>query len=380
MSNKKAIKVLFIIDTLHGYGAERSIVEIAKNFTSITPIFVSVYEDGILSPELEACGIKLYSLKINKKNGFNYAVNKIEDIYNKEKPEIVHATLYKSEIIARKLKMKIPEIILIGSLINNVYAPGRYSGINIFQKLKLAYYHFVDRSLAKNVDYFISNSNSIKKIYQKALNIPQNRVMVIHRGRDPRQFSFIDKKIEPDSGLRSENFLLNIGRLIPSKGQKDIIEVMPDILKKYPKTTLKIAGHGSMLNELEEQIKKYNLEQEISILGEVNEVLTLLSEASLFIFPSYSEGLSGALIEAMMSGCTIIVSDIPENLECVGEDGAYIYSSGNLTELKEKIIYAIEHPEESFSKAQAAKERAMQKFDILRISKQYEEFYTKITS
>lgn len=380
MSHIPALKVLYIIDSLHGYGAERSIVEITRNFVNIKPVFVSVYQEGILSAVLKENKIKHYVLQIDRKYGYSHATNEVAKIYRIEKPEVVHATLYKSEIISRRLKSRFPEILLVGSLISNVYAPGRYSGNSLKHKLKLAYHHFMDRKSAKLVDYFISNSHAIKKINQKALNISETKIIVIHRGRDPKQFRIQDRGSFKERNGVSKNVLVNIGRLILSKGQMDIIKVMPGILNKFPNTILKIAGKGNMLPDLETQIFKLKLNQNISLMGEVEDVFTILSEATLFVFPSYSEGLSGALIEAMMSGITIIASNIPENLECVDDECAFIYSSGNLVELQEKIIYALRNPEESFKKAQAAKTRAMEKFTINQISKEYEEFYSKITS
>ena len=72
------MKVLYIIDSLEGYGAEKSLVEISKNFRNVVPVFVHIYQGDMLKSDLEKAGIKVYSLDINKKYAFEEAVEKIK--------------------------------------------------------------------------------------------------------------------------------------------------------------------------------------------------------------------------------------------------------------------------------------------------------------
>ena len=298
-------KVLFIIDTLQGSGAERSLVEIASNFKDYEPVFVHVYEGDMLTPILHKEGIKVYSLNIQKKYGFKEATKQLVEIYKKEKPLLVHSTLFKSDMIARRLKSKFPQIPLIGSFVNNTYTPQRYENVGLLKKLKLWMAYQMDKKSAKKVDFFISNSETIKAAEGGALAVPQSKIEVIYRGRDLSKYNPDDKsssKIKKiPLGIESENILLNVSRLIERKAQLDIINALPKVLEEFPDTVLLIAGHGEYHNILEDRAKALNIEDHLKLLGRRQDIPELLELSKVFVYPSYAEGLPGALIEAMMA-------------------------------------------------------------------------------
>lgn len=381
MSNQSK-KVIFIIDTLQGSGAERSLVEIATNFKEYTPVFVQVYKGDMLKQVLQQEGIKVYSLNIAKKYGFTEAVNLLVPVYEEEKPSLIHSTLYRSDMIARRLKKRFPQIPLIGSFVNNSYTPQRYKNENLIKKIKLWLAYQVDKYSAKNVDFFISNSETIKKAEGGALGVPQSKIKVIYRGRDLSKYHSIDesklRSKKMSLGIESENILLNVSRLIERKAQLDIIDSLPKVLNKFPDTVLLIAGHGEHHDILKKRAQALNIEQHVQLLGRRQDVAELLELSRLFVYPSYAEGLPGALIEAMMASKLIIASDIGENLECVDERSALIFKKGEVGELADKIIFALENFSELQHMGENARKMAKEKFQIQTIASQYEELYDEI--
>ncbi len=372
------MKILFLIDTLEGYGAEKSLVEIAKGFTEVTPVFVHIYQGDMLKPHLEQAGIKVYSLDLEDKYAFNKALDKLIPIYYRERPDIVHATLFRSEIIARKLKKKIPAICLVGSFVSNAYSPERLRGRNVIGKLKLNYFFGLDRRTVKYVDYFISNSHTIKTRTGEALNIDKDKVEVIYRGRDSSKFD-PNKKNGKFPYLNNQRIiLLNVSRLIQLKGQNDLLKAMPQVLRECGDISLVFAGHGPYRTHLEREVKRLKLEPYIHFLGRIDNINKLLLKADVFLYPSYSEGLPGALIEAMMSAKTIICSDIPENLECVNEESALIYEKGNISALSDSIIKVLKDPKKYNKLGENARRQAVHKFELKKRISDYQSFYFRI--
>ncbi|OEY73942.1 glycosyltransferase family 4 protein [Salegentibacter salarius] len=373
----KKLKVLYIIDTLEGYGAEKSLVEITSNLNKVTPVFVHVYQGDMLKAKLEDAGIKVYSLDLMKKYGFREAVKKLIPLVNREEPDLIHATLFRSEIIARKLKNYFPGIPLVGSFVSNAYSKVRYHNKTFVERLKLAYIFRLDKNSVKKVDFFISNSHAIKDKTGKKLGIDSKKIKVIYRGRDSKSFSkSLDSLDIP--GLRNDHnssLILNVSRLIPLKGQLDIIRAFGLVIKHIPEVKLLFAGHGPSRNELEKEVSKLKLQENVEFLGRVDHINKLLVSADIFVYPSYSEGLPGALIEAMMAGKIIIASNIPENLECVNKDCALIFEKGNIEDLANKIIAVLRNPSEYKVKAERARELAIEKFAIEKIVMEYEEVY-----
>lgn len=367
------MKVLYLIDSLEGYGAEKSLVEIAVNLSSVEPVFVQVYQGDMLRSRLEEERIKVYLLDHTAKYGFKQALEKLVPIYLQEKPDIIHATLFRSEIIARKLKKRFPEICLVGSFVSNMYSQARYIDKNLLDRVKLYYFHLLNKSNIGTVDYFISNSRTIKDSTADALDIPLTKIKVIYRGRDINQFPRAFGNIPEDSVPRK---LLNVSRLIPLKGQIDLLKALFLIKEEFPDIKLSFAGHGPYLSSLKREVIKLELQERVEFLDRVDDIPAVLNDADLFVYPSYSEGLPGALIEAMMAGKIIIASDIPENLECVDTHSAVIFKKGNIKELASKIQEVLLNWSEFQPLGINARNQALEKFEIRKIVSQYEQAYT----
>lgn len=372
------MKVLFLIDSLSGYGAEKSLVQIAINFKGVTPVFIHIYKGDNLKHFLLEKGIKVYSLNINSDYGYKQAIKLITPIIKIEQPDIIHATLFRSEIISRKLKLSFPQITLVGSFVSNSYCKRRYEQLSLLSKFKLLSTQLKDWKTSGKVDYFISNSRAIMNTNRKALNISKEKIKIIYRGR---QFNdqtipekFIDIKKEFPIGNRI--VFLNVGRLHQGKAQMDLLYAFKKVESKMG-AVLIIAGEGLMRSKLELTIKTLGLENKVFLLGYRDDITQLLAAADYFVFPSYFEGLPGALIEAIIAKTPVIASDIPENRECFPLDGALFFKSGNVDDLSSKMEEAQksknwnEMTESSFSYAR-------RNFDIYNISRKYEEFYFSI--
>ncbi len=100
--------------------------------------------------------------------------------------------------------------------------------------------------------------------------------------------------------IKREKIILNVGRLITEKGQKYLIEAFSKL--NEPEWKLIILGEGALRQDLESQIEAYNLKDQVIMPGTVSNVDEWLARASIFCFPSVSEGFPNALIEAMAAG------------------------------------------------------------------------------
>ncbi len=376
------MKVLFLIDSLKGYGAEKSIVQIALYLEEVTPIFIHLYKGDKLKSSLEKKGIKVYSLELDAEYSFKEAVNSIIPIINKEKPEIIHSTLFRADMVARKLKKVFPHIFLVGSFVSNSYGLNRYKQLSPISRIKLFSTQLRDRMTAGKVDFFVSNSKAIKKSNIRALGIPKNKVKVIYRGRCFEDFlpttetvSLLKKEFNLDEQL----VFLNVSRLHKGKGQLDLLKAFKVLNAGNPNTVLLIAGEGSFRGELEDLIKSLGLEKNVILLGYREDVAKLLALADYFVFPSYFEGLPGALIEAIISKTPSIVSDIAENRECFVENGALFFEAGNIQELSKKMEEALIMNNWK-DKVDKSYKYAEENFDIAKVSLKYEKFYQEIIS
>ncbi|SDS79310.1 Glycosyltransferase involved in cell wall bisynthesis [Gillisia sp. Hel1_33_143] len=373
------MKVVYIIDTLNGYGAEKSIVQIAIGLNKITPVVIQLFAGDYLLKLLELNSIKVYSL--NLENESNHRLEQIISIIAVEKPDIIHSTLFRSDMLARKLKKLFPSIILVGSFVSNSYSKNRFKQLSFVSSLKLRSTQIRDRITMINVDYFISNSQAIKDSNIKALGVKGDIVDVIYRGRgiDNKQQNIETiKQIKNDLGIgQNIKVFLNVARLSKGKGQIELIKAFKNLSDKESDVILLLAGEGKLKGELRELILSLNLENDVILLGYRNDVSNLLEIADYFIFPSFFEGLSGALIEAILSKTPCIISNIPENMECFPENTSLNFKLGNIEDLSLKMEEALTLKNWN-QKTNLAYAYALQNFDINKVCEKYDRFYERI--
>lgn len=153
----------------------------------------------------------------------------------------------------------------------------------------------------------------------------------------------VTKTIKQTSQKKEKNYLLNISwsgkQNIRRKGILDLIEAFSRITINFPNVTLVLAGpKGDGHQELVQKAKDLNCLDSITFLGEVSETKKheLYSQALLYVQPSYFEGFGLATAEAMLNGCCVVVTDVGETKNVVGECGIYV-TPGDITQLSETI-------------------------------------------
>ena len=165
----------------------------------------------------------------------------------------------------------------------------------------------------------------------------------------PRKASQITEKW----GLTKDSYILYLGRIVPEKGERYLIEAF-----KQTKTDKKlvIAGGSSDTQAFMDELKSLAKDDDRIIFtgfvqGEILE--ELYSNPYIYTLPSDLEGMPLSLLEAMSYGNCCLTSDIPECAEVV-EDKALLFRKSDVSDLKAKLQNACDHPETVDSyKAQA---------------------------
>lgn len=152
------------------------------------------------------------------------------------------------------------------------------------------------------------------------------------------------KLITEKYGLTKDDYILFLGRLVPEKGIRYLVEAF-----KKVKTDKKlvIAGGSSDTDEFTMELKKLAKDDDrILFTGFVQGQLLdeLYSNAYIYTLPSDLEGMPLSLLEAMSYGNCCLVSDIPECTEVV-ENKAIIFKKSDINDLKEKLQKACEQPD-----------------------------------
>ena len=159
------------------------------------------------------------------------------------------------------------------------------------------------------VDHMLVSGELMRKNAIEHLPIDSDKVKVLPYGLDLKMFA--PKKQE--TGLFRKKYGLPqkapiigvISRLDPAKGQMEIIEAMPSILEKHPKTYLALVGDetqesgGVYLPALKERVKSLGLEDRILFTGFAKNTAEVLADLTLFFLPAHQETFSLSCLEAM---------------------------------------------------------------------------------
>jgi GalNAc-alpha-(1->4)-GalNAc-alpha-(1->3)-diNAcBac-PP-undecaprenol alpha-1,4-N-acetyl-D-galactosaminyltransferase len=129
-----------------------------------------------------------------------------------------------------------------------------------------------------------------------------------------------------------------VSRLVPLKNHKSLMRIFSEIDKKDWK--LNIVGDGPLRTELENYAKKINIEEQVEFYGNRNDVFEILSNSTIFAFPSSREGFPNALLEALSMCVPCISNNCPTGPDELIRDGVngYLVKYNDFEEFKKKLI------------------------------------------
>ncbi len=164
---------------------------------------------------------------------------------------------------------------------------------------------------------------------------PKLKIEIIHNGVNIHEFKPIDK------ALKQNLTSVCPARLIKRKGQDLLIKALAELKLKGITLLLNLVGDGDEKDNYQRLAKELNVLQQIDFKGYIPRKLMKKEyhEADLFVLPSYNEGMSNSLLEAMACGLPVIVTDVGGTTELVtqGKNG-FVFPVGD----KSKLVSILE--------------------------------------
>ncbi|WP_430817685.1 glycosyltransferase family 4 protein [Carboxylicivirga sp. RSCT41] len=201
------------------------------------------------------------------------------------------------------------------------------------------------------VDQFVvANKNMFEAHTQ--MGIPKDKTLIIPNGFS-FDFSFPQKEI-----AHKKLKLVYLGRMDKGKGILELIESMPLIIRKWPNTTLSIAGSPMNRDQecyqvnCEEAVKKLSLDNSVRFVGHQENPIDFLRNYDITIFPStWDEPFGRVLVESILAGVPVIGRAIGAVAEILN-DSKQQWVFKNNHELCEIINRIHNYPFEQVSKFQ----------------------------
>ncbi|MBO5868917.1 MAG: glycosyltransferase family 4 protein [Oscillospiraceae bacterium] len=332
-------QIVFVTGSMCRGGAERVISLLSNHYVKLgwnvsIVMLLHSYVEYDLDPKVEI--LDFSNDKIHAALDMPRLICKLRKFVKSIKPDVVAAFMAQNCMVTsfacRGLKTRIiqseridPAAVkrgkLFAAVLNDVYAR---STVTVLQTLR-----------AKN--YFP------KKVQDNAVVIP-NPVAV-----------------KAEAAEQRKHRIVTAGRLAGQKNHKMLICAFDQIHKVHPEYTLDIYGEGPLREALQQQIDDLGLTAVVTLKGNVPNIHDQIADAEIFALTSNYEGLSNALLEAMMMGHACISTDCAGSDEVIrdGENGLLI-PVGDQKALEGALERLIAEPAFAMKLGKTAKEDSVQ--------------------
>ena len=329
--------------------------------------------------EIQLKGIKIVSNRylLRRINPFYdlLALFSLYRLFAKEKPTIVHTHTSKAGFLGR-VAAKGAGIPII------IHTPHGHVFFGYFGAFKTKIFIFLERLASRITDKIVALTHGEKEDYLFFKIADKEKFVVINSGIELEKFKELPFPLKQDFkkelGIPQNALIVGtVGRLVPVKGLKFLIEAAREIISRYPNTFFVFTGDGYLRRDLEKRASDLGIKENVVFLGWRNDAAKIISVTDIFVLPSLNEGMGKVLAEAMALGKPIVASNVGgiPDLVIHGKNG-FLVPSKNSRELAKYIQILLEDKEKREKMGREGREMAgnfSHEIMIKKISRLYKE-------
>jgi len=241
----------------------------------------------------------------------------------------------------------------------------------------------IRRALAPLVHHFVTVSADLRRWLIEDVRVPAAKVTAIHNGVDLSRFGRAGKL---ESRMRlalpaDAPIVGTVGRLDPVKDQVGLIRAFAQVRTQHPAAVLVVAGDGPCRAELERVAAGLGQRDHVRLLGNRDDIPTVMSALDVFVLPSIAEGISNTILEAMATGLPVVATRVGGNPELVEEGvGGALVPRSDPDALAAAIAAYTGDAELRRRHGQASRQRAIGHFSLERMAQAYANLYTALAA
>lgn len=325
MTTQAPRKLLVAIDEMEVGGSQRQIVHLlgAMDRARWQPELVYFRNPSFLLGSLRDQGIPVHH--VPKSGAFDPVfLYRLANLMRQRRYDLVHAFSITAELwslLASRLMADPPP--LVSSLRSlNLDAP--------------RWQWRIKSRILRSSAATIANAQAAAQAAAGLADFPEERITVIGNGvpvpppMDPLQRQALRASIGVPPG---RVFGLFVGRLTPVKNLPCLIDALGGLAPDQ-RPWMALAGDGPESEGLAQRRAQLGLDDDLRLLGERADATRLMQAADFLVLCSHQEGLSNAIIEAMVAGCPVLASRVGGNVELVQhESTGLLFASNDRAEL-----------------------------------------------
>ncbi|MFC2062049.1 glycosyltransferase [Elusimicrobiota bacterium] len=368
-------KVIFIINSLRGGGAEKVVALIIKYLDrkEFEPVLILFQKKGSRLKDIEDM-VRIYDLKKRMPVlSFMKLVIKTWFIIKKEKPDIVVSFMGAANLVAlinkKILKSKIK---VIAGIRNLVLIKLKYQRFFLLR-------YYIHKYLFPASDLVLTNSFAAKEEVEELLNVPGKKIQVIG---NPLEIDEIRKLSELPLEHKWYNedvpVIISAGKLTRAKGFEYLITAFARIIRDF-KCRLIILGDGKLKSSLAGLIDELNIKDHVDLPGFRSNPYNYMARSDVFVLSSLWEGLPNVLLEAMACEIPVITTEYSRSVHEIIEDevNGLVVKPGDADLLAQAILRLLKSKElkEKFIREN---KRKIERFNAEDIVKEYEDLIVNV--
>ena len=189
----------------------------------------------------------------------------------------------------------------------------------------------------KKYDKILAICDTMRDEFVEILGMDKNKVELVYNPIDleaiRKKAENIDKKYE---NYLKQDYFLQVSRLTEQKQPEHLVDIYYKLKQRRIKEKLYFIGNGEKVELIKQKIKEYKLEDDVILLGQIENPYPFFKNAKLFVHTGKYEGLPTVLLESLAFGTPVVAYDCPTGpKDILGKNSEY----GELIPLNDKDTF-----------------------------------------
>lgn len=322
---REPLRIAVFIPSLSDGGAQRQCILLLNEWSQradVSPVFIRTAageHDHLLMTE----NLKIYDLQV-RSNYDPSVIIKLVKILRAEHSHVLFSWLQASDV---------------PSYFAQLLSPGtKWVIAERNSKHPEDWRFWLRGKLGRHADAIVANSEQGLRYWDQFR--PRGKRFVIGN-------AVVRPEVSQADSMRSRSVdFLHVGRLEPHKNVSRVIDSFAVVCALRNESTLTIVGDGSQRSNLEAQVAQLGLSGNVTFTGFQPDAGPFYESARCLVTLSQYEGMPNVLAEAIVSGLSVVVSDIPEHLALLGD--SYEHSvplDASPRAIASQMLMALEEPQ-----------------------------------
>lgn len=371
MDNQRPLRILFLITSMPVGGAETLLVNMVRRMDRdrVEPLLGCMKEKGVLG-EVLADEIPVFENLINHKFDVG-VVGRLAGLFQKEKIDAVITVgagdkMFWGRLAARRAKVPV--------ILSALHSTGWPDGVGR-----------LNRMLTGITDGFIAVAKDHARYQIEQERFPESKVFMIPNGIDTDRFRFSMKardRWREERAIPADSPVMGIVAALRSeKNHAQFVDAAAKVLREREDAHFVIAGEGPERELIETKIAEHGIEQNVHLLGSIDDIPGVLSMIDIFALTSHNEASPVSILEAMSCERPVVAPNVGSIHESVLEaKTGFLVDAGDTAATADRWLRLINDSDLSRKMGLAAREHVIANGSLASMTDGYMELVEKIYS